>query len=327
MATALKALKRLQIGLEATQGTGVAATFKVVGECMPEFLAERELEDFARGYMGPVTGGGILVKTATNLPVEGNLTYEEIAYVLSTCLNVVSTAGVGPYVHTFDRSWVAAPTIKTVTAEITEDTGSTKHVQREAAFCYTTGFEVSLAVGKIARLKWGLAGQAATDTTETPSLSALTGRSPIASGLFKFYLDSSWAGLGGTLKSATLRAATFKYDPGITPNYPLDGRAALDFTGLNYGQAKGSLSLTCELNANAATEIAAYEAGTKRYIRLIATDGTKIVKFDMCAVHVSPPAYSDEDGIRVATFNLALEIDTTTPNMFKAVITNSLATL
>ena len=327
MAPASKALRRFQIGPESTPGTAVPATFKMVGNTTYTIERDAEMEDFPRQVYAPVTGGGIDLRKGTLINFEGNLTYEEALHIFASVIETPATAGAGPYTHTFDRPWNGPPTLTSYTCEITEDDGSTKHIQKEAAYLTGMGFEVVIAGLAPAKVTWEAIARASADTTETADLDPLTGRTAIASNLFKFYLDDTAGGIGGTLLSDVVRAATLKYAGAVAPAYNLDGRTALDFTGIRHKpftpDNAPTLSITMELAATAAAEFADYLAGNKRYVRLTATNGTDSITFDLCAVHVSAPVPEEDDGVMVVTFEMRMEYDATLT--FKAVVVNGLA--
>ena len=329
MAPASKALRRFQLGPETTPGTAVAATFKMVGDATYTIERDTENEDFPRQVYAPLTGGGIDLRKGTLVNWQGNLTYEEAMHVFASVIEIPATTGAGPYTHTYDRPWDGPPTLEAYTAEMTEDDGSTLHVQKECAYLTGMAFELAIAGLEPARLTWEAFARASADTTETGSLDALTGRTVVASNLFKVYLDDTAGGIGGTLLSDTVRAATLAYGGIVAPAYNLDGRTALDFTGIRHKaftpDTAPTLSITMELAATAAAEIADYLAGNSRFIRLTATNGTDSITFDMCMVHAAPPAIEEDDGLMVATFSLRLEYDATLT--FKAVIVNGLADL
>ena len=156
----------------------------------------------------------------------------------------------------------------------------TKHYEKEFSFGTTRSLSISLAYNDIARLSANVFGRAEQSSTMTGGLSELT-RSPIPSNLFNVYIDSSWATLGNTQKSVVIRSASLDLNFGVAPDYALDGRSDLDFTHLQGGSITGSLSLTLEHNADAATEIGYWRTRTPRFIRLSAASGSKSIRFDM----------------------------------------------
>ena len=327
MATAIYPLRKFQAGFETTPGTAVAATAQLVGAASYTPEIEREFEAFPRGVRAPVTGGGIAKSKGSLFSFSGNLSYEEILYPLASGLKAPAISGIGPYVHLFDQSLTTIVAPKALTLEYVIEDGTTKHFQREAAYCTTRSFEVGIAFNELATVSFELFGRAEQTSTMTAALTPVTGRKLIPSNLFTIAIDDTWAGLGGTAKSTLIRAATLKITTGLEPDYTLDGRTDLDFTGLRYGMVDGALSMTLEHNADAATEIDKWRTGALRFVRLKATDGTKIVQFDMAAKYLSPPSFSEDAGIEIATMELGLEYDATGAKAFVATITNSLAAL
>lgn len=325
----MRALRRLQLGPEATAGTAVAATFKMVGDAKYTPHIVRDFEDFPRQVFAPVTGGGFDQQVATLIENEGALTVEELLHVLAMNVCTPSTSGAGPYVHTFDRSWTASPTIKTYTAEMTEvDGGGTKQVQRESAYLFGKSFEIGIQPNQPATLKWTGEARASATTTETAALAALTGRRPLPGNLAKLYIDDTWAGLGGTQISAAVRALTLAYQSGISAGFTLDGRTSLDHTKLDYGMVGATLSATIELAADAAAEHAKWVSAALRYMRLgITLDSNHIALFDIAGKYVADPVIEEQDELSVMSFELGLEYDSTSGKAFKATVTNSLATL
>lgn len=328
MTTAMRALKRMQLGPESTAGTAVAAAFKAVGDAKYLPHVERDFEDFPRQVFAPYTGGGVDQMHATDIKMDGNLNAQELIHVLAMNVCAPSTSGAGPYVHTFDRSWTASPTIKTYTIEMTEqDGGGTKQVQRESAYCFGTGFEIGITRNAPAKLSWTAAGRKSTTTTETAALAALTGRAPMPGNLAKLYLNDAWADLGNTQIAAAVRALTFKYESGFTPKLTLDGRTTLDHVGIDYGPVMATLSASIELGADAASEHAKWISAALRYARISLTLGTDIVLLNLAGKYLADPEISEEDGLSVMSFELGLEYDPTSGKAFSAVVTNSLATL
>lgn len=329
MATASRQLRRLQIGPETTPGTAVAATFKLVGDGDVTYELDREFEDFPRQVFAPLTNGGIDLRAGTLINWQGNLTFEEIAHILANVLATPSTTGGDeePYTHTFERTWNVPPTLTTYTAELTEHDGSSAHVQKESAYVTGSSVEIAIARNSIATVRWQAFGRKGSATTETASLAAISGRTPISGNLFKLYMDDSWAELGSTQQSSVIRAASLTYNNGALPKFTLDGRAAQDKVGDDFNQASGTLSVTYELDSVAASEIAHFEAGDLRFVRLAAEMGDKSIALDWCGVHRSVPSYSEEDGLRLVTFELGLEYDPVGASAFAAEVVNELADL
>ena len=330
MATALKPLRLFQIGLESTPGTAVAATQKMIGDYAWTPELDKEFEEFPRGVFYPVTGGGVQLRSGSLIQGSGNVTFEELVYMLANALEDPTVTGPGPYVYTFSRAAGTAPhgAIKTLTGEVVEDDGTTKHVEKEFAYGHTASLEISMATNSPTTFTWNIVGRKSADTTMTAALTPVTGRTVIPGNLWALYMDDTWAGLGGTQLLGFLRGFTWTLETGILPDYTGDGRTDLDLTQLMSSITSVRLAVTAELNAAAALELADFDADTIRFIRLLANkSANQQAQFDMAMKHVSPVSISDDEGIRVADFELELEYDPTGGQGIEAVITNDNATL
>jgi hypothetical protein len=331
MATGLYPLRLLQLGFEATAGTAVPATKKVVGESVYTPMIEREFEEYPRGVRAMVTGGGFAKQQGSKIEHDGNLTYEEVLYpLLSGIVNDAAPTGVGPYTWDFTPVLTGQASLKTVTAEFVVDDGSTKHYEREATYCFTTEFEVDIQANDVAKLKWTMEGRAEGTSTVTGSLAPITGRTVVPANLFALWIDASGGTIGTTAKTGTLRGANIKVTTGALPDYTLDGRTTLDHTGIQSQMLKGEVELTLEHNANAASEIAIWRSGSVRLVRLKADNGlaagaNKAITFDMGMVYTDPPEFSQEDGIELVTLKGALEYDSGLGGAFIATVINGLA--
>lgn len=331
MAAGLYPLRLLQLGFEATAGTAVPATKKIVGDSTYTPMIEREFEEYPRGVRAMVTGGGFAKQQGSKIEHDGNLTYEEILYpLLSGIVNDAAPTGSDPYTWDFAPVLTGQASLKTITAEFVVNDGSTLHYEREAAYCFTTEFEIDIQANDVAKLKWTMEGRAEGASTVTAALAPITGRTVVPSNLFALWIDDSGGTVGTTAKTGTLRGANIKVTTGALPDYTLDGRTALDHTGVQSQMLKGELELTMEHNANAATEIAAWRAGTVRLVRLKADNGgagaaNREITLDMGIAYTDPPEFSQEDGIEIVTMKGAFEYDSGLGGAFIAQVINGLA--
>lgn len=336
MASAIYPLRKLQIGLEGTAGTLVAATAQLVGVGVYRPIIQREFETFPRGKRAPVTGGGFVTMRGSELDFESNLTYEEILYPLLTgILNDAAPTGTGPYTWTFTPSLSAnaGTSVKSATLEYVVDDGSTKHFQREFGFAQTRTFRLSLAFNQPARIAWSMAGRAEQTSTMTAALTPITGRTQVPSNLFKVFIDNHDGTIGSTQKSATIRSLEMEITTGIESDFTLDGQADLDKVQNDSQMLTGTLRVVMEHNANAATEIGKWRTGTTDNIRLVrikadngaATTANRQITFDGAWVYTEEPAFSEENGIEIVTLNMALEYGETYAGAFAAEVINGLS--
>jgi len=119
----------------------------------------------------------------------------------------------------------------------------------------------------------GLTPDATSDDTTagvsafTEGLSLPTPFDIVAALDWKLYIDDAWANLGDTQVAATLRSLTWRYMTGIDPAlFVGDGR--LDHSDYRVMPRGAEISAEFEFNGNAAIERAAFEASSKRYIRI-----------------------------------------------------------
>lgn len=327
MPNAIVALEKAQFGLETVAGTLVAADTVLLAEQGGEFTDEldREPVDEPRGVLAMVED--VDTRKGSLLTTVGACDYEQILLPLLTGLKRTTPPVGPPKVWTFAPSMVTPDTLDSATFEVSYTDGTTRHVEREFGFGTCRKFTIEFAFNKVTKVTAEYFGRASQASTFTASQAALS-RTVIPSNLWKVYIDTTWVGLGGTQKSGLLRSGRLEINFGVEPDYSLDGRADLDMTQLLRGMITGSLQLTMAVDASFATELAAWRAKTKRFIRLIATAGaSNILQFDMAGIYMSPPSYSVDRGLRVGELTLDLRYDATSTKIFEAVVTNSIAAM
>jgi len=327
MATALLPLRLLQLGAESTAGTAVPATKKVVGKAGVKPIIEWDREDFPRGVRTQ-TDEITAVMRGSEITVEGDLTYEQLQWPLHSGLQTVDAVGAGPYVYT--HGLVTAPTLKAFTAEFVVEDGSTKHYQREFAYCLTRQFQISIVRNQMAKLAWTMFGRAEQTSTVTGSLAAIVS-ARVPSNLFKLYIDDSWSNLGSTQKVATLREATLTVPTGIEPEHTLDGRTDYDFVQPMFQRSVPTLTMTMLHNADTATEVGNWRTGTKRFVRLIADNGAaaaahRVIQIDV-ALRLISWDFGDDAGQETVTANWENIYDAAGAKALEIAVTSGQATI
>lgn len=324
MSAASYPLRKIQFGVESTPGTGVAATNRLVGEGVYTPEVDRYYSSYPRGVRANVTGGGIDTRKGSALSFSSELDFEQVMLILGTGLVVPVTTGSGPYTHTYSPDASTAPDVEAATFEFVIDDGTTKHYERAFHFGTARRLSVSLGYNEVARMSADIFGRAEQSEAMTASLGELA-RTPIPSNLFTASIDDTWANLGVTPKSFVIRAASLDLNFGVAPDYCLDGRSDLDFTHLTGGSITGSLSLTLEHNADAATEVGHWRSRTARFIRLEASSGTKSLRFDMAGFYNAVPRFSHAGDVETVTLSYGLEYDATGAHVLAARIVNGLS--
>lgn len=320
MATAIEPLNKVQFGLESTKGTLVAATKLIqgAGEAIEEQGIYRSA--YPQGVRANVGGAGTIIGKGFGLKFQSELTAEEILWVLETGIRggITPTAGgTGDYTYVYTPQLTTGiPTIKTATIEAIRSDGSTNHYYGEAGHGMTRSFEIEWAVNEIAKLSFEMFGRARQTDTPTGALAVYATREALVTNLLKVYLDTSWAGLGGTQLTGIVRRVKFACTTGYEPDYTLDGRSDLDFTGYKVGNLAAKLTLLLELDATGAAQFTKWRSNSLQYIRLKNTGTTvgalpKAVQIDGAYRMVAPPAMQVDGAQMLVACELESVYDTT----------------
>ncbi len=333
MATAIKPLRKIQLGMESTKGTLVAATRQIVGDGV---LAEEQdfyRSSYPRGVRATVGGAGVITRKGTKISIATELTAEEILWPLLTGIkgNVTGTAGTTDYTWTFTPELTTGiPNLKTATIEFAESDGTTNHIYGEAGHAMTESFKLSWAASDIVKLDWSMFARARQTGSPTGSLSPYSSREALVSSLSSHYLDTSWAGLGTTQLSGLIRGGEFECMTGLAPTYTLEGRSDLDFSDYAVGSVSTKLKLDVELDAGGAARYANYRANDVVYIRTKFTGstiggGVKTVQIDGAYRFVSEPGRSEDGDQVLLSLDLEGVYDETGTKMVEFVVVNGLS--
>lgn len=173
-----------------------------------------------------------------------------------------TTASQTDYAWDFSPSLTAAGAPDTVTLEV---------------FDNDQAYEIEHLMGKSITIDWAFGenqplnisaeyfGKQVTPTTKTASLTNPT-ITQINANTGKMYLDTAWAGLGGTQKTGLLRSGSIQI---LTGNHPkFLGGGARTFDSYGEGELDISGSLVVEGGAAAKALFDDYQAGTHRALRL-----------------------------------------------------------
>jgi hypothetical protein len=327
MATAIHALSKVGYGVESTPGTLVVADTALVtdaGVATYTEIMERQVRSAPRGVLTEVED--VLTRQGSEISYTQDLTWEEFPIVLGGGLDALSGAGDGPYTYTVTPSMTAPDALNAFSFEVVASDGATDHLKRSVAYAQCSEFSVSGNFGEPAQLSatwFGRAGQAlSSPATVTP----LTGRTIVPADLFAVKIDTSWANLGNTAKAGLVRSFTYTVNTGVQPNYTLDGRADLDYTAPRRGMITGDLQMVAEFDANAATELAAWRAGTLRFISLEAAGASsRSIKLQAAVKYVEAPSISEADGLVTVSLNGRFRYDPTSGNVIKFIVVNGIA--
>lgn len=316
------AFRRIQVGLEATRGTAVAADKKLVGTLTmtPEVVWHRPVDE--RNSLAEFRRS-IAVAQNSRLRYEADATYDQLIDILSMAVKGSITPSV---VEITGRIWTFTPntTSKNVQDSYTFEYGDDVQAW-ESAFVIAENMELSIPLNEVVTVRADLFAKFAAKTTFTAAISdpSLT---EIVANHAKIYIDGTWANLGTTQQAALLAGATIRLPTGVAPVKYADG--SLDMSGVSESRTHLEIDLDLISSTAFVTEYDAYVAGTDRAIRIeltgpIAVGATPYkLTIDCFGRYVSAPElFGDRDGENMVRLALHSHEDSS-GNHFEFAVTN-----
>lgn len=272
MATAIVPFRKLQIGMESTKGTLVAATRVLVGQHRFAENINFYRSPYPRGVRATVGGAGVITRKGVTLDIQTELTAEEILWFLLTGIRgaVSGADSSGDVTWTFTPQLTSVVTLDAATLEFLLGDGTTNHMASECGYAMTESFKIDWSADSPndpVKLSAKMFARARQTTTPTGSLTPYSTREPLVPALSKHYLDTSWSGLGGTQMTGLCRSGSIEVMTGVSPDYTGDGRSDKDLTEHNVGSLSAKQTMVWEFDANGASRFANYRANDIVYIR------------------------------------------------------------
>jgi hypothetical protein len=261
---------KCQYGKEtfATKGTAVAATKKFLGSFnVPEDIAP-VYPDYNLSVRVKAAESHILQNLADGISLNADNGYfQALPMMLSTVLkgNVTATETTSP---NNDFLWDFSPALATagdsldsLTLEFGDDDQA-----YETEYCIGKSFSMKGALGGNGpvSLGWEGFGRQVTKTTFTGALTNPTVE-PIVANMARLYLDTTWAGLGGTEKTSLLRDFDLQILNGAHPKFLGNSKT---FTKHGEGYLEAMLTLTLEGGADAIALYDLYRSRGRRAVQL-----------------------------------------------------------
>lgn len=334
MATSIVPFRKLQIGMESTKGTLVAATRVLVGNHRFNENIAFYRSAYPRGVRATVGGAGVITRRGVSLEIDTELTAEEILWFLLTGIRgaVSGSDSSGDVTWTFTPELTSVPTLDAATLEFIQGDGSTNHMASECGYAMTESFKIDWsadAANDPVKLSAKMFARARQTTTPTGSLTPYTTREPLVPALSKHYLDTSWAGLGGTQMTGLCRSGSIEVMTGLSPDYTGDGRSDKDFTEHNIGSLGARQTMVWEFDANGASRFANYRANDIVYIRNQFNGSTVVAaarKFQIDGAwrFVDTPSFSESGEQILMSANLEACYDDTGTKILEFVALNGL---
>lgn len=333
MAYAQKAFQKIQISnAEGTPGTAEAATEVLLGVVTVKahdkmfHTPEQDRGVLALRYETPFQ-----VADEIELEMEGELYDRAAVFMMANSIrgNVTSSQPDAineplHYKHLFEPGLTTGNTpditngIDTFTLEYGDNVQA-----YETEYLYTKSWEITGEPNEPVMFTWTMGGRQVTEASFTGALAA-----PSAAyfpfNLSKFYIDTSYAGIGGTQKTGMLRAFTVTFEPNFSELRAADG--AFYFTGLNESPKTMQFELTYWRDGtNSEAEFDKFLAQTTSYIRIELLSHTEMdsaqsnpeyITIDAAIKYTEWPEHEDEDGTLTVTVTAEAFYDVTASKMF-----------
>jgi hypothetical protein len=145
------------------------------------------------------------------------------------------------------------------------------------------------------------------------------------------FLDTAWAGLGGTQLNGIVRSASWECETGFEPDYGMGAaRSDLDYYLHAVGNPVAKLSIVLSLDATGAGVIANYRANDLVFLRLKNVGSTvavvpRHVQIDGAYRFTAAPKISGDGPRRTVAFEVETVVDPTSSNTFQIVAINGLS--
>jgi hypothetical protein len=295
-----KALRKLQIGVESTAGTPVAAT--TIWRGMGTIKDNREVvfpeEDV--GILGGTTRSYIArIWSELSMPAV-EATFEQLPYAfeagVAAEVGTQDGAGTG-YIFNYLAPTTAQNTTNTYTIE-----GGDDQQAEEFDYAFVSHFNLSGDGQGALMMAVDWIGRETTNTTFTPALT-IPDVEEILVNSATLYIDDSGGTIGTTQVSDTLFAVDLDWTTGLKEYWAVDG--STDFSLIKFTMDEIVLTMTYEHNASAVAEKAKFRAGDVRLIRVnftgsaLGTPGTyndKTMIWDLAGIYEDWAELSENEG-------------------------------
>ncbi len=328
----VRALRKIQLGVESAKGTAVAATALWRGQGVIEDQTEVMFPEEDIGYLSGIDRSYIPRNMAAITFEQTPATFEQLGYILDAGVKTVSGVqdGAGTdYIYTYTFPTTAANSIKTYTIE-----GGDDQQAEEMEYAFVKSFTLAGAAGEAWTVTADWLGRQVSTTSFTGSISVPT----VEEILFqkgKLYIDAIGGTIGSTQKSNTLLKAELAVTTGWQEYFTADGN--LYFTAHKSTKPEVVLTLTFEHDGTSVAEKANWLAETARLIRIlvegstVATPGTtysnKTLIIDLAGKWERFEKLDEQDGNDIVAGRFRSAYDPTSASFAEIAIVNELSAL
>jgi hypothetical protein len=320
-------LQGVQLGVETTPGTAVAATKRLLDTSV-EMGVQVEMQRYRP--IGQKYASSLVVgKEWTSGAVTGALSYTDLIYLLNSVMGtgvITQLGGSTAYSHVFTSAARAVDTPKTLTIEF-------GGAVRAAKFAYGLMTDFNFTVNRTeATIGGTFIGQAISDgITLTGSVPDLEEK-PVIPNNVDVFMDAT-SGALGTTKLTRLLSYGLTLGSRYAPVWVVNS-AQQAFVAHVEIEPTAQVTFMVEADTQGMTPLTSLRAGTTQFIRLKATSGDLAgagnpysAQFDVAAKVSAISNFQDQDGIYAVEYTWDIVYDSSWTNAFLATVINKQATL
>ena len=274
----------------------------------------------------------ITTRRHSELELSHELDLEHLIAVLQCGLVDATPTGAAnaPRVWTYTPARTGYSALETATWEIAMTDGSALNFRRHFGNARPTAISIDGSGEETAQLSVTWMGRASQVLAAAANVAEIPNRNILPVGLFKLYINDSWATLGDT-EVGSIRDFSVEIDPGLDQAFNPQGREDLDPAGWYRSPVEGTIGLTFDHDGSAAGELGHWEDGDKRFIRLEASIGSgntlRRLRIDACVEYIETPDVlaSAEDQHTLELVGEILADDTAAANKLSIEVTNGVS--
>lgn len=324
MAEIASVFQQVNVGVESSSGTPVAANKRLTGLMIQPQIKTDIKKYRATGHKFATVA--TLNKEWVEAAISGPITYTEIVYLLSGILGTAVISGAGAAkTWTFAPATSAADAPKTFTVEWGDAT-------RALEFAYGLVNSLKLSFSRDGcELSGSMLGQAIDDAitlTSSPTAIALL---PVFPTQVAAFVADTAAGLAGASALTRVVSAEWEMSDRYNPGWFLNGAA--DWGVHIEREPKLTAKLKMEKDAAGMGLLTQMRAGTTKFLRIqgvgdaISGGGNNTLTVDIAGKVTSDPTFSEEEGIECIEWNLEGFHDATWAKATSVVAINELTAL
>ena len=314
----------VNIGVETTKGTAVAANKRVTAEQFA-ITPRPEIQTYrASGYRWPTIAA--LNKEWTEVSISGPLTYTSIIYWLSSALKTVSASGAGTAkTWAFDMSTTSANTTKAYTVELGD-------AERALEFAYGQVNSIGMRFTRDGAelVNTSMMGKAISDNiTLTSSPTELTLK-PVLPTQVAVYVADTQAGLAGA-SAVTPLSVEWSVQNILGSLFTLNGSSS--WSADVPLEPNSTVSLLTEANAEGMAHLANIRSGVTKFLRvkaigdLITGSDYYMLQTDLALKFTNISELRDEQGVFAVNYEAQITHDSTWGKGIAVTVVNELSTL